>query len=114
MKSVDEVRGFQREILFEQRGYTTSGGIALTNCVVEVVESDWQGNCPVLSLRFYNKPFYSAKMADQSAEAGKPLYDENTQIGLELNLGPEIAQSLIDQINTKWPEYLQTLRPDQA
>ena len=35
--------------------------------------------------------------AQESAESGRPLYDENTPIGVEINLGPEIADSLIEE-----------------
>lgn len=110
MKHVDDIRGFERAILFEPRNlYKTSGGVPLTNCVVEVVESDWQGNCPVLSLRFYHKPTYSAEQAQRMAEGGNAPYDEQTPIGTEINLGPEIAQSLIEQIQAQWPQYLKTV-----
>jgi hypothetical protein len=54
MKGVDEVRGYEREILFSLENlYTTGGRIALTNCAVEAIENDWQGRAPVLSLRFH-------------------------------------------------------------
>ena len=104
---VDEVRGFEREIQFAPTGgYARSGGVPLTNCVIEVVEDDWQGRCPMLSLRFYHKPVYPHQVARDSAEAGRPLVDEGSPIGVELNLGPEMAKSLIEQIQAKWPEYL--------
>ena len=44
--AVDAVRGFEREILFSSLGgYARGGGIPLTACVIEVVESDSQGKC---------------------------------------------------------------------
>jgi hypothetical protein len=60
----------------------------------------------MLSLRFFHKPTYPHEIANMSADAGRPLYDEDTPIGVELNLGPEIAQSLIDQIQAKWPDFV--------
>jgi hypothetical protein len=107
MKTIDEVRGYERSILFNPENlYTTSGGSALTNCVVEAVEDDWQGRAPVLSLRFYNKPYLNPKLIEELAAQGRHIYDEKTQIGTEINLGLELAQSLIEQINAKWPELL--------
>lgn len=108
MKNIDEVRGFEREIKFAAAGYATGGGVPLTNCVVEVVGNDWQGRCPMLSLRFFHRPM-PHDMAEQSAQAGRPLYDHDTPTGVEINLGPEIAQSLIEQLHAKWPEYLRLL-----
>jgi hypothetical protein len=43
MKNIDAVRGFEREIKFAAAGYATRGGVSLSNCVIEVVENDWQG-----------------------------------------------------------------------
>ena len=63
----------------------------------------------LLPLRFYDKPFYGHKTATESAERGHPLFDAETPIGVEINLGPELAQSLIEQINAQWPQYLQIL-----
>jgi hypothetical protein len=74
VKHVDEVRGFERTIFFESAGgHKTSGGVPLTNCVIEVVENDAQGNCPMLSLRFFHKPVYDAKTARELAESGHPV-----------------------------------------
>jgi len=67
---------------------------------------------PVLSLRFYNKP-YPYELANSMAEAGRPAYDENTPIGTEISLGPEIAQSFIAQLKAKWPEFLKVVREQQ-
>jgi hypothetical protein len=107
MKHVDEVRGYERHILFDPEClYTVGGGIALTNCVVEAVEDDWQGRAPVLSLRFYHKPYLNPKLIAELAEQGQHIYDEKSQVGVELNLSVELAQSLIEQINAKWPELL--------
>ena len=47
------------------------------------------------------------------AEAGRPAYDENTPIGTEISLGPEIAQSFIAQLKAKWPEFLKVVREQQ-
>jgi hypothetical protein len=111
MKTVDEVRGFEREILFSSTGgYATGGGIPLTNSVIEVKENDSQGRCPVLSLRFYHKPTYPHQFAQECAEAGRALYDENTPIGVEISLGPEAAQSLVEQIQAKWPEFIRVIQ----
>jgi hypothetical protein len=60
MKHVDAVRGFERTILLDPQTSTRRAVAPLTNCVVEVLEKDWQGNCPILSLRFYHKPYCSA------------------------------------------------------
>jgi hypothetical protein len=49
-------------------------------------------------------------MADQMAEHGNPAYDDGTQTGVEINLGPEIAQSFVEQIQTQWPEYVKTVQ----
>lgn len=115
MKGVDVTRGYQRLILFgDQPGHTTSGGVAITNCVVEVVECDPPLAFPVLSLRFFDKPYYGYATVEESQSAGNPLYDADTEIGTELNLGPELALSLIKQINVKWPEYLDLLRRSQT
>jgi hypothetical protein len=112
MKTVDEVRGLEREILFSSTGgYATGGGLPLTNCVIEVKRHDGQwGNNPMLSLRFYHKPDYPHQIAQESAEAGRPLYDDNTPIGVEINLGLEIAHSLIEQMQTQWPEFIRVLQ----
>lgn len=32
------------------------------------------------------------------------------QTGLEINLGPEMAQSFIEQIQAQWPEYVKTVQ----
>lgn len=64
------------------------------------------GEGPVLSSRFYNKPYLSRKVCEELAEHDQRIYNEKTQIGIEVNLGLEMAQSLIEQINTKWPELL--------
>jgi|GEM_PF-4051560 hypothetical protein len=94
MKDVDDVRGYQRDILFNpENQYTKGGGVALTNCVVEATDMDYQLNAPSLSLRFYHKP-------------RKSIYNEDTPVGVDLSLSRELAQSLIDQINAKWPELL--------
>src|ERR1035441_10286144 len=112
MKTIDDFRGFDREIKFSATGgHATGGGAPLTNCVVEiaddVVETDTvqDDRRPVLSLRFYYKPIYSHRMAEESAKAGRPLEVENTTTGRELNLGLEMAQSLIEQIQAKWPQF---------
>jgi hypothetical protein len=110
MEDIDAIRGFQRNILFNTTGYSTSAGVPVTNCVVEVVENDWQGSIPMLSMRFYNRPFHPRKLAEEMAEHGNPAYDEATPIGIELNLSPDLAQSLIEQINGKWPELLRALQ----
>lgn len=111
MKDVDEVRGFERAILFEPTGgYKTSGGVPLTNCVIEIKENDWQGRCPMLSLRFFNKPSYSGERARELAERGFPVYNDETPIGTEINLGPEIAQSLMEQLQAQWPQYVKTVQ----
>lgn len=105
MKHIDAVRGFRRDILFNPEClYTVSGGNPLTNCVVEAVETDRQGHAPVLSLRFYSKPYLDPALVSKLAEHGHPVYDEDTAIGVEINLGLEMARSLLEQINTKWPE----------
>lgn len=70
-----------------------SGGTPLTNCVVEAAEDGWRNNAPVLSLRFYHKP-------------RNLIYNEQSPVGVELNLSLELAQSMIEQINAKWPELL--------
>jgi hypothetical protein len=112
MKDVDEVRGYEREILFSPENlYHTSGGIALTNCVVEAIENDWQGRAPVLSLRFYHKPYpLNPQIIDELAANGQRIYDEKTPIGVEVTLGLEMAQSLIEQINEEWPELLKSVQ----
>jgi hypothetical protein len=113
MKDVDEVRGYERHILFNPKNlYTTGGGLALTNCVVEAVENDWQGKAPVLSLRFYHKPYLNPALISELAQGGHRVYDETTQVGVELNLGLELAHSLIEQINAKWPELLRVAQDD--
>jgi hypothetical protein len=115
MKDVDEVRGYQRDILFNPENlYTTSGGTALTNCVVEDKEDDWQLNAPVLSLRFYHKPYLNHKLIAELAEHGQRIYDEKTRVGVELNLSVELAHSLIEQINAKWPELLNIAREESG
>ena len=97
MRYVDETRGYEREMCFHPENlYHTGGGIELTNCVVEAKENDWQGRAPVLSLRFYHKPYPNPPVA----------YDDKTPIGIEVTLGVEMAQSLIEQINEKWPDLL--------
>jgi hypothetical protein len=107
MKDVDEVRGYERYILFNPENlYTTGGGVALTNCVVEALANDWQGKAPVLSLRFYHKPYLNPTLISELAEKGQRIYDETTPVGVELNLSLGLAQSLIEQINAKWPELL--------
>ena len=86
MKDVDEVRGYEREIRFSPENlYHTSGGIALTNCVVEAKENDWQGRAPVLSLRFYHKPYLNPQIIDELATKGQRIYDEKTPIGIEVS-----------------------------
>jgi hypothetical protein len=65
----------------------------LTNCVVEATDNDYQLNAPSLSLRFYHKP-------------SKSIYNADTPVGVDLSLSRDLAQSLIDQINAKWPELL--------
>jgi len=107
MKTVDDVRGFEREIKFTATGgHATGGAVPLTNCVVEVKEIDFEGRCPMLSLRFYHKPTYPHQIAQESAGAGRPLYDEDTPIGVEISLGSELAQSLNEQIQAKWQEFV--------
>lgn len=107
MKDVDEVRGYERHILFSPENlYTTGGGIALTNCVVEALANDWQGKAPALSLRFYHKPYLNPTLISELAEQGHHIYDETTQVGIELTLSLELANSLIEQINARWPELL--------
>ena len=64
----------------------------------------------MLSLRFFHSPSHSAKMAAQMAEHGNPPYDSGDQTGLEINLGPEMAQSFIEQIQAQWPEYVKTVQ----
>ena len=111
MKHIDEERGFKRTILLgDQPGHTTQGDLPITNCVVEVIESDPVGGGPALSLRFYVKPFYDHQTASELAEGGHPVCDAETPIGVEINLGPDLVQSLIGQINTQWPQYLQILQ----
>jgi len=96
MKGIDEVRGFERTILFSSTGgYTTSAGLALTNCVVEVKDRDAQAVCPVLCIRCYYK-----------AEFPACAYDDDTPIGVEVKLGAEIAQSLFEQLRDRWPEFV--------
>jgi hypothetical protein len=98
MKHIDQVRGLVRDIFFESRNlYKTSGANPLTNCVVEIVERDLQGGCPVLSLRFYLTPSNLA-------------YDDETTIGVEISLGGEMASSLVEQIQGKWPKFMEVLR----
>jgi len=107
MRSVDEVRGFDRNIRFSTMGgYPTSGGVPLTNCVVEVKEIDTQAKAPVLSLRFYHKPDCPHQLAEECAEAGRPPYDEDAQIGVAIDIGIEMAHSLMTQLQTKWPEFV--------
>src|SRR4051794_6932815 len=98
MKHIDEIQGFSRDILFSPEGrYTTSWGTALSNCVLEVVERDVQGRCPVLSLRFYHQP--------------EPLeYDAETPVGVEINLGPELTRSFVEQLQTQLPGYQRMLQ----
>jgi hypothetical protein len=111
MQAVDEIRGFDRHILFSATGgYATSGFVPLTNCVVEVKEIDTDGRCPVLSLRFYHKPTYPHQIAEECAEGGRPLYDENTEIGVAIDLGIEMAQSLMTQLQTKWQEFVHVVQ----
>jgi hypothetical protein len=100
VKTIDEVRGFERKILFSSTGgYTTDAGLPLTNCVVEVKGRDPQARCPVLSFRFYYKPDVSACP-----------YDDDTPIGVEVGLGPELAQSLYEQWRDKWPESVRAVK----
>lgn len=115
MKHVDAVRGYQRDILFSPKClHTVSGGKALTNCVVEAVENDRERRAPALSLRFYSKPYLNPALVSELAEHGHPVYDEDTASGVEISLGFEMAQSLIEQINTKWPELLRMAQEDAS
>lgn len=110
MKTVDDVRGFEREIKFASTGgYSTGGSLPLTNCVVEVKNNDREGRCPMLSLRFYHKPYIPYQIEKESAEAGRPLIHDGDPIGVEVSLGQEIAKSLIEQIQAKWPEYVRAI-----
>ncbi|MCC6591158.1 MAG: hypothetical protein IT168_31015 [Bryobacterales bacterium] len=105
MRGIDGVRGYQREIRFRQDGaYATGGGIALTNCVVKGVDSDWQGGAPVLSLRFYHVPTPHG-LTDKWAASGHQHYDEQTPVGVEINVGAAVAVSLLEQLQEKWPEF---------
>jgi hypothetical protein len=111
MKHIDEVRGFTRSILVgDEPGQNTRESMNLANCVVEVLERDTCGDCPLLSLRFYARPYYGYKLATESAQQGRPLYDADAPIGVEINVGPELAQSLFEQINAQWPRFVQTVR----
>src|ERR1039458_10562187 len=93
MKDVDEVRGYEREILFSPENlYHTSGGIALTNCVVEAIENDSQGRVPVLSFRFYHVPYLNPQIIDELAANGQRIYGEKTPIGIEVTLGLERSE----------------------
>jgi len=111
MEIVDGVRGFERKILFSATGgYQTGGGLPLTNCVVEVQAIDAQWRRPVLSLLFYHRPTYPHQFAAERAEGVRPLYDENTEIGGAIDLGIEMAQSLMTQLQTKWPEFVHVVQ----
>jgi hypothetical protein len=115
MRHVDAVRGYQRDILFSPESrYTVSGGNALTNCVVEAVENDREGRAPALSLRFYSQPYLNPNLVSELAERGHHVYDEDTPIGVEINLGLEMAQSLIEQISAKWPQLLSLASEEEA
>ncbi|MGO9231503.1 MAG: hypothetical protein ACLQKA_20120 [Bryobacteraceae bacterium] len=115
MKDVDEVRGYEREILFNPENlYKTGGGLALTNCVVEAVEDDWQGGAPVLSLRFYHKPYLNPGRIEELAKGGQEIYTDTTPIGIEIALGIEMARSVIEQISEKWPELLRIDRESSS
>lgn len=102
MKHIDAVRGLHRDILFDpENRYSRTGALELTNCVVEAVEHDFQVHSPMLSLRFYYKP------------SGLKM-DEETSTGIEINLGLEMAQSLIQQINDRWPELVKIVQDQEA
>jgi hypothetical protein len=111
MKQLDDVRGFTRSILVgDEPGQNTRESLNLANCVVEILERDPGRRCPLLSLRFYARPYYGYKLATESAQQGRPLYDADAPIGVEIDLGPELAQSLFEQINAQWPRFVQTVR----
>ena len=109
MENVDAVRGYERTILFSPSGHARGGSLPLTNCVVETIENDYEARSPLLSLRFYHKPIYPYQLTDRSAAEGRPLYDEDTPIGTRMDLGPEMVQSLIEQLQAKLPELLRIL-----
>jgi hypothetical protein len=97
---IDEVRGFEQTILFSPTGrYTTDAGLPLTNCVVELKPRDPKALCPVLSFRFYHKP-----------DSPACPYDDDTPIGVEIKLGPELAQSIYEQLRDKWPKFLRAVQ----
>ncbi len=74
MEGVDEIPGYERQILFNPENlYTTSGGGALTNCVVEAVTYDWQSRAPMLSLRFYSTPYLNRKLIEEVAAQGQRI-----------------------------------------
>jgi hypothetical protein len=60
-------------------------------------------------LRFYDKHSYGLKIATEAVKLGRPLFDAETPIGIEINLGPALVQSLVEQIHAQWPQYQQTL-----
>ena len=113
MKNVDDVRGYGRTILFNAgEGHRTDNGYPVTNCVVELLEND---SCvegfdhvggvktprinnmgPALSLRFYDKP--------SSLD-----YHDDTPIGIDITLGPELAFSLVKQIQEQWPNFVKVV-----
>ncbi len=108
MKHIDEVRGFERTILLgDEPRHTTRGNVTLTNCIVEVIEGPLG---KMLSLRFYNQPYYWYKVATESAQQGRPLFDADTPIGVEIDLGPELVQSLVQQLDAQLPRFFETVQ----
>jgi hypothetical protein len=118
MRDVDGVRGYERSILFEPSGgHKTTGGTPVTNCVVEVLADDhafvgfervqgekrpiFRSNGPALSLRFYFKP-------------SRLKVDEETPIGVEVTLAPELSLSLIQQLRDRWPDFEHLIQQDLA
>jgi hypothetical protein len=115
MRGIDEVRGYKRSILFDQSpGYCHSGpGMCLTGCVVEVVENDIDGRCPMMSLRFYAQPLPS-HIAEEMGGRGEPAYVEGTPIGVEICLGPDLLQSVLQQMNEMCETFNRVLREQHA
>jgi hypothetical protein len=76
-----------------------------------VKDHDFILRCPTLSFRFFRKPIPRG-FAEASAAAGRPLYDENSPIGTEVVLGPELVRSLVSQLNDRLPEYNRVIQMD--
>lgn len=107
MREIDEIRGIEKAIsVGDEPGHTTRGEMPISNCVVEVTHFRAD---PVLSLRFYYKPFYGYKTATELAQRGHPVIDGDTTTGVQLDLGYELARSLVEQIQAKWPELVKAL-----